>query len=85
VVKFWYRAPVLQTATATMSPGGVPLKPSIAWKQASTCLAPGMAGRPVRLQFSINGGGGSCMNTFPQETLWVDDVELGTDPGCPSQ
>jgi hypothetical protein len=55
------------------------------WNRAKICLDPHLAGRPEILRFSVTDAeGGECANGFPEETVGLDDIVLGTDPGCPA-
>jgi hypothetical protein len=74
---------VVMNAFST-APKSLPLAP--AWTQATICLDPDLAGRPELLRIGVMNvdGGGTCANGFPEETIDLDDVTLGTDPSCPA-
>jgi hypothetical protein len=57
------------------------------WTHVTACLDPHLATRPDLLRVSLASvdGGGTCADTFPGETVGLDDVTLGTDPSCPAQ
>jgi hypothetical protein len=89
-LKFWYK-----TGSGTHTGLGVSLGALLApvslpeartWTQVKACLDARLAGRPDLLRFSIvsTTGGGVCADTFPAETLAIDDVELTTDVSCPA-
>jgi hypothetical protein len=90
VLKLWYETNVGANDTLSVSlnelgaPTQLPLAPS--WTQATFCLDPHLAGRPELLRVTLTNvsGGGNCADTFPAETVGLDDVELGTDPACPA-
>jgi hypothetical protein len=48
------------------------------------CLDPVLIGHAVNVQFTAAGPGGTCANTYPTETMWIDDVQSTTDAACPS-
>jgi hypothetical protein len=89
-LKFWYKTGVGTHAAldVTMSalPAPVPLPATTEWTQVTACLDGHLAGRPDLLRFAIVSaeGGGLCADTFPPETVSIDDVELTTDAGCPA-
>jgi hypothetical protein len=90
-LKLWYETgastedslSVSMNAFSTAVP--LPLAPS--WKQATICLDPALAGRPELLRVSLMNvnGGGTCADTFPEESVVLDDITLGTDESCPAQ
>lgn len=86
---FWYRTSALVESTAQVEsialPKALVLSPSIGWKRATACLDPLLAGWPGTLSFKLFGPGGDCTSRFDEESLIVDDVELTTDPTCPTQ
>lgn len=89
-LKFWYRSGApehsrawVRTATETTTE----LPPAAAWTQRTICLNPYESLRPADLLFQIQGEFGSrgCPGTpFAEETLAIDDVEVTTDPTCPT-
>jgi hypothetical protein len=87
-LKLWYETNTGTHGTLEVSMNAfvapVDVPPAAAWTQATICLDPHLAGRPELLRFTLVNvdGGGTCADTFPEETVGLDDVELGTDPGC---
>ena len=89
-LKFWYDATStshlgLDVALGALSaPAALPT--TTGWTPVTACLDPRLATRPDLLTFSLvsEDGGGTCADTFPMETVLLDDVELTTDPSCPS-
>jgi hypothetical protein len=69
---------------AFATPVALPLAPT--WTQATICVDPHLAGRPELLRVSLMNvnGGGTCANTFPEETVSLDDITLETDSTCPA-
>jgi hypothetical protein len=90
-LKFWYQASGTSHLglNATLGSLATPITPpaTTEWKQVVTCLDPHMATRPDLLTFSLvsKTGGGTCSDTFPTETVLLDDIELTTDASCPSE
>jgi hypothetical protein len=89
-LKFWYDASQtshlrLDVALGALS-APVPLPVTTGWTQVTACLDPRLATHPDLLTFSLASaeGGGTCSNTFPMETVLLDDVELTSDASCPS-
>lgn len=82
-IKFWYRANNFSNSSANFYPGG-PLSQSTGWTQRTLCLDPQWAGRSELITFRIKGSSGDCQVSFPAESMYVDDVEVTTDPGCPA-
>lgn len=82
-IKLWYKLTSATTARFSTSPGGT-LAPSADWTQKIICLPPGSDGRPLAFSIAASGGPGTCANTFPSERIYVDDVEVTTDPSCPA-
>lgn len=71
------------TMNAFALPAVQPLAPT--WTKATVCLDPRLAGRPELLRFiAVDADGGACADGFAEETVGLDDVTLGTDPGCPA-
>jgi hypothetical protein len=64
----------------------VPLPPSATWTRATVCLDPRLAGRPEILRVTLTNVSGDsvCADQFPEETVGLDDLDLGTDPTCPA-
>jgi hypothetical protein len=89
-LKFWYDASGTSHLGLGVGLGGlsapVALPATTGWTQLTACLDPRLATRPGLLTFSLisKNGGGTCTDTFPMETVLLDDVELTTDPSCPS-
>jgi hypothetical protein len=88
-LKFWYDASAtshlgLDVALGALS-APVALSATAGWTQVVACLDPRLATRPDLLTFSLVSadGGGTCSDTFPMETIRLDDVELTTDATCP--
>jgi hypothetical protein len=89
-LSFWIRPgpashtrPDVSLAAAT-APVALPTEPR--WTRVSTCLDPRLGGRPDLLRFAIvSPKGGTCADTFPEESFAIDDVALGTDPACPAR
>lgn len=55
-----------------------------AYTAQQICLPPKLVGRRMTARFSTGGLGGGC-STFAEESAFIDDVELTTDPACPAQ
>jgi hypothetical protein len=74
--------------SVTMNSFSLPIEMTLAptWKPTTICLDPRLAGRPEILRFTLIDvtGGGVCADGFPEETVDLDDVALGTDASCPS-
>ena len=93
-LKFFYKYPTPTSGTLSMryfpsSPGStaVPgeLSPSTTYAQVKVCLDPKRAGQPETVRFS-GLAFGSCANaSFPNQSAWIDDVEITTDATCPAQ
>jgi hypothetical protein len=89
-LKFWYDASHTSHLGLGVSLGAfsmpLALPVTTTWTQFTACLDPRLATHPDLLTFSLfsTDGGGTCSDTFPTETVLLDDVELTTDPSCPS-
>ncbi|HTM44088.1 MAG TPA: hypothetical protein VL137_03985 [Polyangiaceae bacterium] len=89
-LKFWYDASKAShlglKATLGSLASAIPLPATTGWKQVTACLDSRMATRPELLTFSLESkdGGGTCADTFPTETVLLDDIELTVDPNCPA-
>jgi hypothetical protein len=89
-LKFWYDASGTSHLGLNVVLGAlsapVALPVTTTWTQFTACLDPRLATHPDLLTFSLvsEDGGGTCSDAFPVETILLDDVELTTDPSCPS-
>jgi hypothetical protein len=87
-LKFWYDASETSQLGLDVALGAllapVSLPVTSGWTQVTACLDSRLATHPDLLTFSLVSvdGGGTCSNTFPMETVLLDDVELTTDPSC---
>ena len=89
-VKLWYKTSGSGQATMTISVNdtlqSASLSAAPAWTQRTLCLDPYGANRPTDLfiHAQVPYPSGAC-GAIPLETLAIDDVEVTTDPSCPSQ
>jgi hypothetical protein len=90
-LKFWYDASGTSHLGLDVALGAlaapVPLPATTGWAPVTACLDPRVATHPDLLTFSLlsEDGGGNCLDGFPMETILLDDIELTTDPMCPSE
>lgn len=52
------------------------------WRSGVICFDPLLAGRSQHVLFQLTGGG-SCLQTIPEESVMLDDLALTNDPSCP--
>ena len=85
-VHFWYRADTTANVEFRAEADGasITLPASAAYANKTLCLDPKSIGRPAVLSFKADGGSGTCADSFPAANMFVDDVEVGHDPTCPS-
>jgi hypothetical protein len=89
-LRFWYQTSASTHTGLTVSLSAlaapVPLPATSTWTQVTACLDPHLASRPDLLSFALASitGGGTCADTFPTETVALDDIELAIDPSCPA-
>jgi hypothetical protein len=89
-LKLWYDASATSHLALAVALGAfsspLVLPATTGWAPFTACLNPRLATRPDLLTFSLVSadGGGTCSDTFPMETFWLDDIELTTDASCPS-
>lgn len=81
--------PATKTVTRVMlmplSARQVTIPPSGGYTPGTLCLPPTLIGRRVTARFSLGDvDGGGCATSYPTETAFFDDVEVGTDPICPA-
>ena len=86
MLKFFYRAPVLENATAyaTVQSAQVKLAPSAGYTQAHVCLDPARAGQGQYLEVVVSSAG-ICGKSFTEEAASFDDFAVTTDPSCPAK
>ena len=86
-VTFFYKAPpagnYMFRARAGAGAGFTPTLDNT-YRQGKLCLDPRLAGRNQVVTFAMEGGGGTCATTHPAETAYVDDLDVTTDPDCPT-
>jgi hypothetical protein len=83
VLKFWYKAPLINNAIAfaSVQSAQTKLTPTATWKQATVCLDPARAGQGQYLELVV-GSSGICGKTFTEELAYFDDFEVSTDASC---
>jgi hypothetical protein len=84
-VKFWYKAPVINSGTAFSTSPGTTLPATGSYTQAKVCLDPRRIGQSQLLTFSSRVLGVCTTASFPTQSAWFDDIEVTTDASCPAQ
>jgi hypothetical protein len=82
-VRFFYRRPA-GGGVVTFSAMGVTLPPVSDWTEKIVCLSTMLVGQAIDLTFQGQTSGGACDVPIPAEELFVDDVQVTTDPSCPA-
>ena len=85
-LSFFYRAPPPANYNFFVQAGTVSFAPMLdsQWHAGTVCLNPLLSGRTAPVVFGMSGGSGTCANTIPPETAFVDDLQVTTDPSCPA-
>ena len=85
---FFYKAPVVTSSIVSVIAGSASLAslPAAAsYTQSQLCLDPTTAGQTTTVLVKMDGGGSlGCSSVYPTETLWLDDVSVGTSASCPT-
>lgn len=88
-LKLFAKAGVNPDASTTISTrGGTALTVTEGGGYApyTVCLNPRFVGRPQPVFVSHQGGSGLCDNSnYTPQSVFIDDVEVTTDPSCPAQ
>jgi hypothetical protein len=84
-VKYFYKAPTKNNISINVNAGSTAdsAPASAAYAQRTLCLDPSRVGQGIPLAISSGGSGGTCATTYVAETVFFDDVTVGTDPACP--
>ncbi len=82
-VKFWIKGTLSATGSfGTTYGSNVPVP--TAWEQRTHCVPPRDANRARTFYFTLYGGSGAC-GQAGTSSVTVDDVEVTTDPSCPTK
>lgn len=85
-LKYYYRiGNNPETVTASFPGNGDLPEGGLDFAEATVCLDPRQATKPLSVQFRIDPGGGTCADTFPEEQARIDNVRVTTDAACPSE
>jgi hypothetical protein len=82
-VKLWIRGNLSGTGTFNTSYGSGVAVPA-AWEQRTQCIPPRQASRAQTFSVWVYGGSGTC-GQAGTSSVTVDDVEVTTDPSCPTK
>ena len=83
---FYRTAPALTSSRPTLTAGtsSATLSDARDYTQVQVCLDPTLGGQNVAANVQMNGGFIDCSVTFPDESIWIDDVAVTTSPTCPA-
>jgi len=85
-LKYYYRVGNNPETTTSSLPGNGALpEGGLDFAEATVCLDPNQATKPLNILFRIDPGGGTCADTFPEEQARIDNVRVTTDAACPSE
>ncbi len=86
-LRFWHRVPAnpVSSAFARVGQSTLALPENGEWTEAVLCLDPGLVGRPAEVRLGLYGGDGLCASFGSTEYGYFDDLELTTDPACPTE
>jgi hypothetical protein len=81
-LRYYYKYPTKTTTRMSVIAGGLSDSPpqQASYTQRTFCLPPVSAGEALLIQFYLASG-----NPAATESVYIDDVSIGTDPSCPTQ
>lgn len=85
-LRYWYRVldnPNTETRIGTEDTE-VTVDETGIWSEGLLCLDPNRVGRPLKLRLILFGGSFPCEDFGTTDVAYFDDLELTTDPACPS-